>query len=70
MIPSIDVTTNSGNNPHWMLEIHTQYRRKLNVWAGMLNKTLIGLFFIDGNLNVAKYKDMLRNKIFQQSDRL
>jgi len=28
----------------------------------MLN-TLIGPFFTDGNLNTAKYEDMLRNKI-------
>jgi len=26
--------------------------------------TLIGPFFIDENLNAAKYEDMLRNKIF------
>jgi len=54
----------SDNNPHWMLEAHTQYPQKLNtVWAGMLNNALIDSFFIDGNLNVVKYKDMLRNEI-------
>ncbi|KYN17352.1 hypothetical protein ALC57_10328, partial [Trachymyrmex cornetzi] len=51
------------NNSHWMLEDHTQYPQKLNVWAGMLNNTLIDPFFIDGNLNSAKYEDMLRNEI-------
>lgn len=53
----------SDNNPHWMLEDHTQYPHKLTVWADMLNNTLIGPFFIDGNLNSAKYEDMLRNEI-------
>jgi len=28
-----------------------------------LNNTLIGPFFIDGNLNAAKYKDILKNEI-------
>jgi len=46
-----------------MLEAHMQYPQKLNVWAGMLNNTLIGPFFIDGNLKSAKYENMLRNEI-------
>jgi len=46
-----------------MMEVHTQYCQKLNVWADMLNKTLIAPFFIEGNLNAAKYEDVLRNKI-------
>jgi len=53
-----------SNNPHWILEVHTLYLQKLNVWAGMLNNILNGPFFIDGNLNAAKYEDMLRNEIF------
>jgi len=51
------------NNLHWMLEAHTQNSQKLNDWADMLNNTLIDPFFIDGNLNAAKYKDMLRNEL-------
>lgn len=46
-----------------MLEARTQYPQKLNVWAGVLNNTLIGQFFIDGNLNAVKYEDMLRHEI-------
>jgi len=30
----------------------------------MSNNILIGPFFIDRNLNAAKYEDMLRNEIF------
>jgi len=50
----------SDNNSHWMLEAHTQYSQKLNVWTSMLNNILIGPFFIDGNLNAVKYEDMMR----------
>lgn len=46
-----------------MLEVNTQYPEKLNVWAGVLRDQIIGPFFIDGNLNSAKYEDMLRNQI-------
>jgi len=46
-----------------MLEAHTQYYQK-NIWADTLKNTLIGPFFIDESLNAAKYKEMLRNKIF------
>ena len=46
-----------------MLESHTQYPQKINVWAGILNDTLIGPFFIDGNLNARAYEELLRNQI-------
>jgi len=35
-----------------------------------LNNTLIGPIFIYGNLNVAKYEDMLRNKILSAIRRI
>ena len=53
----------SDHNPHWMLEAHTQYPQKLNVWAGIINNTLIGPFFIEGNLNGEIYLRMLRDQI-------
>ena len=46
-----------------MLESHTQYPQKINVWTGILNGTLIRPFFIDGNLNAREYKEFLRNQI-------
>ena len=45
------------------LESHTQYPQKINVCAGILNDTLIGPFFIDGNLNARAYEELLRNQI-------
>ncbi|EZA49482.1 hypothetical protein X777_12276 [Ooceraea biroi] len=53
----------SDTNPHWMLEFHTQYPEKVNVWVGILNDTLIGPFFIGRNLNAEIYENMLRNQI-------
>lgn len=46
-----------------MLESHTQYPQKVNVWAGILNDTIIGPFFIDGNVNADTYEQLLRNQI-------
>lgn len=53
----------SDTNPHWVREDHTQYPEKVNVWEGIFNDTLVGPFFIDGDLTAAKYEDMLRNQI-------
>lgn len=50
-------------NPHWMSECHTQHPQKVNVWAGIVRNSIIGPFFIDGNLNANKYQDMLQNEI-------
>lgn len=35
----------SDQNPHWMIEGHTQYPQKLNVWAGIVGGRIIGPFF-------------------------
>lgn len=53
----------SDTNPRWMQEFRIQYPQKVNVWAGILNNSIVGPFFIDGDLNAAKYLDMLRNQI-------
>lgn len=50
-------------NPHIIREAHTQCKHKLNVWAGILGKKMIGPFFIEGNLNGLMYLDMLQNVI-------
>ena len=35
----------------------------MNVWAGIINNTIIGPFFIEGNLDGRKYEELLRNQI-------
>lgn len=52
----------ADENPHWMRDSHTQYKQKVNVWAGILCNEIVGPFFIDGNLTAEKYLDMLYKK--------
>ncbi|KAG8257023.1 hypothetical protein J6590_057092 [Homalodisca vitripennis] len=42
---------------------HTQHPQKLSVWAGILENSVIGPFFIDGNLNGPQYLGMLQRNI-------
>lgn len=53
----------SEDNPHWMLESHTQRPLKLNVWTSIIGNFIIGPFFIDGNLTTARYLDMLTDSV-------
>ncbi|KAJ8936038.1 hypothetical protein NQ318_015444 [Aromia moschata] len=50
-------------NHHWMRELHTQNPEKVNVWAGLIGKNIIGPFFIDGNLNGETYLALLQNNV-------
>ncbi|KAJ8960076.1 hypothetical protein NQ318_009518 [Aromia moschata] len=50
----------SGEDPHWMRELHTQNPEKVNVWEGIIGENVIGPFFIDGNLNGETYSALLR----------
>lgn len=54
----------SQQNQHVALPTHTQYRRSVNVWAGILGNNIIGPFFIDGRLNSEAYIDLLSNEVF------
>lgn len=53
----------SKNNPRWMRESHTQNPQKVNVWAGILNNTIIGPFFFDQNLTGDRYLQFLQNDL-------
>lgn len=50
-------------NPNEYREAHTQRPKKRNVWAGILGDEIIGPFFIDGNLDSAKYVLLLHHQI-------
>jgi len=53
-----------GENPNWMIDSRaTQNLEKVNVWAGMINNTIVGPFFIEGKLTAQKYETMLRDDI-------
>ena len=45
-----------------MYEAYTQNQQKVNVWTGILNEAIIGLFFIE-NLNADNYLAMLQDEI-------
>lgn len=46
-------------NPHWIMECHTQYPQKVNVWAGIVDNRILGPFFFDGTLNGEQYLEFL-----------
>lgn len=45
----------SKENEHRSIPSRSQYRHKLNVWAGLLGSHVVGPFFIDGVLPSQKY---------------
>ncbi|KAF2898940.1 hypothetical protein ILUMI_07238 [Ignelater luminosus] len=53
----------SRNNLYLFKESKTQYPLKVNIWAGLIDYNIIGLFFIDGNLNGEKYLELLQSQI-------
>ena len=59
-----DGTFNFHNNHNWDEEnprviVHSRHRHQfsLNVWAGIIDKFLIGPFFLDGKLTGTKHVD-------------
>ena len=55
-----------GNNPEFTYEVSAS-KLKLMVWMGVCgNGTVLGLFFFDGNVNGAKYLEMLNEEVFPQ----
>lgn len=53
----------TDENPHWIRETHTQTPRKVNVWCSIVGDSIIGPFFIEGNLNGPRYLDLLLTEI-------
>ena len=53
----------SDENPHIVVEGHTQNPQKLSVWCEILGDKIIGPFFIDGIWTDDAYLEMLNNLI-------
>lgn len=53
----------SVENPHWIREVNHQRPWSVNVWCGIIGDKLIGPYFIDGNLNGIKYRNILEEKL-------
>lgn len=53
----------SQQNPHWIREVNHQRPWSVNVWCGIIGDKLIGPYFIDGNLNGNKYRNLLENEL-------
>lgn len=53
-------------NPRQVISTRTQYPKKVNIWAGILNHNIIGPFVIEGNLNGEKYLRLLRDQVIPQ----
>ncbi|KAJ8959354.1 hypothetical protein NQ318_022040, partial [Aromia moschata] len=53
--------TVNKQNCRYCTYYNTQYREKVNVWAGIINSQIIGLYFFDGTLTGARYLDFLQN---------
>jgi Transposase. len=50
----------SQENPHWVQEVDHQHPRKVNVWAGIIGRRILGPYFFEENLTAARYLDFLR----------
>ncbi|KAJ8950223.1 hypothetical protein NQ318_006197 [Aromia moschata] len=50
-------------NPHWIVEAHTQHPQKLNVWAGIVANRIIGPFFFEETLTGERYLEFLQNDL-------
>lgn len=54
----------STENKHLSIPSKSQYPEKLNVWAGILNNSILGPFFIEGTLTSDKYLRLLERDVF------
>lgn len=57
-------------NPRRVVTTHTQYPKKINVWAGILGHNIIGPFIIEGSLTGHKYLSLLQDQIIPEIRRV
>uniref|UniRef100_A0AAZ1XQX5 Transposase Tc1-like domain-containing protein n=1 Tax=Oreochromis aureus TaxID=47969 RepID=A0AAZ1XQX5_OREAU len=54
----------SDTNPHWMDPSKTVGTTKVMVWCGIWGTTIVGPFFINGNLKATGYLKLLHDDVF------
>ena len=54
----------SDTNPHWMDPSKTVGTTKVMVWCGIWGTTIVGPFFINGNLKATGYLKLLYDDVF------
>uniref|UniRef100_A0A669B5E7 DUF4817 domain-containing protein n=1 Tax=Oreochromis niloticus TaxID=8128 RepID=A0A669B5E7_ORENI len=54
----------SDTNPHWMDHSKTVGTTKVMVWCGIWGTTIVGPFFINGNLKATGYLKLLHDDVF------
>uniref|UniRef100_A0AAX7TD99 DUF4817 domain-containing protein n=1 Tax=Astatotilapia calliptera TaxID=8154 RepID=A0AAX7TD99_ASTCA len=54
----------SDTNPHWMDPSKTVGMTKVMVWCGIWGTTIVGPFFINGNLKATGYLKLLHDDVF------
>lgn len=57
-------------NPHETVESRDQYVEKLNVWCAIWDDTIIGPFFIEGNLNAESCRELFDTQVWPQLEPL
>lgn len=60
----------SHENPHCSRESSFQHRWKINVWAGILGRRLIGPFFLPDTLSGVSYLSFLQNDLEDELENL
>ena len=57
-------------NPHVIVHSRHQHQFSLNVWAGIIDIFLIGLFSLDGKPTGTKYVDFLSTRLHEISEKV
>ena len=58
----------SDENPHFRQEVRFERQFSMNVWVGIVNDRLIGLYVLPNRLNAAQYLEFLSNVLEEQLD--
>lgn len=60
----------SNENPRWVLDIKQVRSDQIMAWAGIINHTIIGPFYFDGNVTAEAYIELLGDFVIPQLHQL